>query len=94
MNDRSVDMTEPMPIVLPENRAEQFFRIALPVGVLVASIGMWEYLCWLWETPHYKVPRHVRVVDEFPMTVTGKVQKFVMREQMIAELGSIAAATA
>jgi fatty-acyl-CoA synthase len=43
---------------------------------------------------HYKVPRHVRVVDEFPMTVTGKVQKFVMREQMIAELGIIATATA
>jgi fatty-acyl-CoA synthase len=36
---------------------------------------------------HYKIPRYVRFVDEFPMTVTGKVQKFVMREQSIAELG-------
>ena len=36
---------------------------------------------------HYKIPRHVRFVDEFPLTVTGKVQKFIMREQMIAELG-------
>ena len=36
---------------------------------------------------HYKVPRHIRFVDEFPMTVTGKMQKFIMREQMIAELG-------
>ena len=36
---------------------------------------------------HYKIPRHIRFVDEFPMTVTGKVQKFLMREQMIAELG-------
>jgi len=35
---------------------------------------------------HYKVPRYVRFVDEFPMTVTGKIQKFVMRERMIAEL--------
>ena len=35
---------------------------------------------------HYKVPRYVRVVETFPMTVTGKVQKFVMRETMIAEL--------
>ena len=35
----------------------------------------------------YKVPRYVRFVDTFPMTVTGKVQKFVMREQMMAELG-------
>jgi fatty-acyl-CoA synthase len=36
---------------------------------------------------HYKVPRHVRFVDEFPMTVTGKVQKFVMRDAMARELG-------
>ena len=36
---------------------------------------------------HYKVPRYVRFVDEMPMTVTGKVQKFVMRERMIDELG-------
>ena len=35
---------------------------------------------------HYKIPRYVRFVDSFPMTVTGKIQKFVMREQMIAEL--------
>ncbi len=31
---------------------------------------------------HYKVPRHVRFVDAFPMTVTGKIQKFVMRQAM------------
>jgi fatty-acyl-CoA synthase len=36
---------------------------------------------------HFKVPRYVRFVDEFPTTVTGKVQKFVMRERMIGELG-------
>ncbi|MCW2613638.1 MAG: fatty-acyl-CoA synthase [Frankiales bacterium] len=36
---------------------------------------------------HYKVPRYVRFVDEFPMTVTGKVQKFRMREQAVSELG-------
>ena len=36
---------------------------------------------------HYKVPRYVWVVDEFPMTITGKVQKFKMRERAIAELG-------
>jgi fatty-acyl-CoA synthase len=35
---------------------------------------------------HYKVPRYIRFVDEMPMTVTGKVQKFVMRERMIDEL--------
>ncbi|HEX4114036.1 MAG TPA: AMP-binding protein, partial [Stellaceae bacterium] len=36
---------------------------------------------------HYKIPRYIRFVDAFPMTVTGKVQKFMMRETMIQELG-------
>lgn len=43
---------------------------------------------------HYKIPRYVRFVDDMPMTVTGKVQKFVMRETMIRELGLEPAATA
>ena len=36
---------------------------------------------------HFKTPRHFRFVDEFPMTVTGKVQKFRMREISVEELG-------
>ena len=36
---------------------------------------------------HYKVPRYIRFVTEFPMTITGKVQKFAMRDHMIKELG-------
>jgi fatty-acyl-CoA synthase len=36
---------------------------------------------------HYKIPRYIRFVTEFPMTITGKIQKFVMREHMIKELG-------
>jgi fatty-acyl-CoA synthase len=40
---------------------------------------------------HYKVPRYVIFVDEFPMTVTGKVQKFVMREESVRRLGLEAA---
>ncbi|MEE2733391.1 MAG: AMP-binding protein [Pseudomonadota bacterium] len=35
---------------------------------------------------HFKVPRHIRFVEEYPMTVTGKIQKFKMRESMVAEL--------
>ena len=35
---------------------------------------------------HYKIPRYVRFVDDLPMTVTGKAQKFVMRDRMIEEL--------
>ncbi|HEY5185286.1 MAG TPA: AMP-binding protein [Actinomycetes bacterium] len=36
---------------------------------------------------HYKIPRYVRVVDEFPMTVTGKIRKVEMREVAVHELG-------
>ena len=35
---------------------------------------------------HYKIPRYVKFVDGFPMTVTGKVQKFLMREESVKEL--------
>lgn len=41
---------------------------------------------------HFKIPRYVKFVDSFPMTVTGKVQKFKMREQAIEELGLARAA--
>ena len=43
---------------------------------------------------HYKVPRYIRFVETLPVTVTGKAQKFVMREAMMRELGLTAAATA
>jgi fatty-acyl-CoA synthase len=43
---------------------------------------------------HYKVPRYVRFRDTLPMTVTGKAQKFVMREAMSEELGLTEAKTA
>jgi fatty-acyl-CoA synthase len=36
---------------------------------------------------HFKVPRYIRMVEELPVTVTGKPQKFLMREAMVAELG-------
>jgi fatty-acyl-CoA synthase len=36
---------------------------------------------------HYKIPRYVKFVDAFPMTVTGKIQKYKMREAMAEELG-------
>lgn len=35
---------------------------------------------------HFKIPRYVKFVEQFPMTVTGKIQKFLMRQQSIAEL--------
>jgi len=36
---------------------------------------------------HYKIPRYVQLIDEFPMTVTGKIQKFKLKERAIEELG-------
>jgi fatty-acyl-CoA synthase len=43
---------------------------------------------------HYKIPRYVRFVDGFPTTVTGKVQKFAMRQAMIADLDLVLENTA
>jgi fatty-acyl-CoA synthase len=43
---------------------------------------------------HHKVPRHIRFVPEFPMTATGKPQKYVMREQIVSELAATRGATA
>ncbi|MFS8976638.1 AMP-binding protein [Cupriavidus necator] len=43
---------------------------------------------------HYKIPRYIRFVSEMPMTVTGKAQKFVMRDTMIHDLGLKPGATA
>ena len=41
----------------------------------------------------YKIPRYWKFVDAFPMTVTGKVQKYLMRETSVEELGLQAAAS-
>lgn len=43
---------------------------------------------------HYKIPRYIRFVEEYPMTITGKVQKFAMRDKMIEELDLSQAKTA
>ncbi len=40
---------------------------------------------------HYKIPEHIRIVDEIPMTITGKPQKFVMRDRMVEMLSGRAA---
>jgi len=38
---------------------------------------------------HYKIPRHIRFVTQFPMTVTGKIQKYLLREQAATDLGLV-----
>jgi fatty-acyl-CoA synthase len=46
------------------------------------------------QVAHYKVPAHVRIKDELPMTVTGKPQKFIMSDAMVKELGLVTLKTA
>ena len=43
---------------------------------------------------HHKVPHYVRFVDDFPVMVTGRLQKFIMRDKMIEELGLMIRETA
>jgi fatty-acyl-CoA synthase len=43
---------------------------------------------------HHKIPRYVQCVDGYPMTITGKVQKFKLREQAIGDLGLVEVPTA
>jgi fatty-acyl-CoA synthase len=53
-----------------------------------ASLEVEELRAWCRErVARFKVPRYVKFTDSFPMTVTGKIQKFKMREQAIEELG-------
>ncbi len=40
---------------------------------------------------YYKVPRYVRIREELPMTVSGKAQKYKMREEMVRELSHLSA---
>jgi fatty-acyl-CoA synthase len=39
------------------------------------------------EIAYFKIPKYIKFVDSFPMTVTGKIQKYIMREQYTKELG-------
>ena len=59
--------------------------IKLKSGVAATPVEIQEFCKD--QIAHYKIPRYIKFVDAFPMTVTGKVQKFIMREQMTEELG-------
>jgi len=51
----------------------------------VTALSLREFC--LGKLAHYKIPRYVHIVDEFPMTVTGKIRKVQMREEAIDILG-------
>ena len=59
--------------------------IILKAGMQVSSDDIREFCTG--RIAHFKVPRHIKFVVAFPMTITGKVQKFVMRQTMKQELG-------
>ena len=59
--------------------------IQLRAGVTAAAEEFKQYCHG--QIAHYKIPRYIEFVDAFPMTVTGKIQKFIMRDTMIERLG-------
>jgi fatty-acyl-CoA synthase len=66
--------------------------IVLPPGQSATPEDIQEFCQG--QIAHFKIPRIIRFVDALPMTVTGKPQKFIMREKMIEELGLVEAKTA
>ena len=66
--------------------------IQLEPGAAVSAEEIQEFCRG--QIAQHKIPRHLRFVSEFPLTVTGKVQKFMMREQMCIELNTLAGRTA
>ena len=74
-------------IGVPDERMgeELLAAVKLKEGAAVSKEDIREFCRG--QMAHFKVPRYVTFVSEYPMTVTGKVQKFKMREQAIVELG-------
>ncbi|MBV9816986.1 MAG: AMP-binding protein [Solirubrobacterales bacterium] len=81
-------------IGVPDERyGEELMAWIIPRGrTELTEAGVREYCQG--KIAHYKVPRYVKFVDAFPMTVTGKVQKFKMRETAVQELDLGVAASA
>jgi fatty-acyl-CoA synthase len=81
------EVLEAQVIGIPSERygEEVMAWVRLRPGASVTTTGLEQFSSG--QIASFKVPRYWKVVDEFPMTVTGKVQKFRMREAAIAELG-------
>jgi fatty-acyl-CoA synthase len=69
----------------PKYGEEVLAAVRLRAGASISEEELREFCRG--KVAHYKVPRYVRFVDEFPMTVTGKVQKYKMREEAVSALG-------
>ncbi len=83
---RHPDIAQAQVFGIPDNRyGEQVCAWIVPrTGTSLTGADVIDFCTD--QITHFKIPRHVRIVDELPMTVTGKPQKFIMREQMIALL--------
>jgi len=84
---RHPDIADVQVIGVPDERyGEELMAWVIPRGQASLDAGALRAFCE-GKIAHQKIPRYVKLVDAFPMTVTGKVQKFKMREQAIEELG-------
>ena len=81
------EVLEAQVIGIPSERygEEVMAWVRLRPGGSVTATGLDQYCHG--QIAGFKIPRHWKFVDEFPMTVTGKIQKFRMREAAIQELG-------
>ena len=79
-----VEQAEVVGVPDPKFGEEVAAWIKLHEGVSISEEEIREFCKG--KLAHFKIPRYIRFVDAFPMTVTGKVQKFVIREQMAEEL--------
>jgi fatty-acyl-CoA synthase len=87
------DIADVQVIGVPDERyGEELMAWVIPRGGAALDEDAVREFC-RGKIAHYKVPRYVKFVDAFPMTVTGKVQKFKMREQAIDELDLAASAS-
>jgi fatty-acyl-CoA synthase len=59
--------------------------IQLKEGANLSEDGVRQFCSG--QITHFKIPKYIKMVHEFPMTVTGKMQKFVMRDAFAKELG-------
>ncbi|HEY2439334.1 MAG TPA: AMP-binding protein [Solirubrobacteraceae bacterium] len=81
------DIADVQVIGVPDERyGEELMAWVIPRGEARLDADAVRAFCQ-GRIAHYKIPRYVKLVDAFPMTVTGKVQKFKMRAQAIDELG-------
>ncbi len=81
------DVVDAQVIGVPDEKygEELMAWVRLREGASLDTASLREYCQG--KLAHYKIPRYVHVVDEFPMTVTGKVRKVQMREEALALLG-------